>query len=737
MAAPIRPVLAALWDATADYDERDVAMRDGITKAHGLMDSHEYSEALHVIFETVSLCPCMAPSDSAAATSNGMARHGKDKACHISQFIAALQSEDPKHPKALCQLASQPCSCGYSWPSCPRILHAVALDALAECLNKADQHVNALSTALGTIRLDPACAVGYCRAARIIHQLLIAPKHSPAARAMSGLLKVASLPSADALRELLRSLVRTGLYNTSRSRARPRGPYYFILQDIAHRLKIKEARRDPVEWFPAEVLTLIFSHLDITSLIKCLSVSKQWNRQVRCDSVLWEDLRLNRPRNPGRFLAKFLQQHQEIRTFVVYESSSFSLNGSKISTIFYGLPRLQRLYLTALPRPSELPGLDFQLRQAPGASLTQLTLVYFYNQRPVKKLLDLTCNTLEVLDLVGTDFEVNNTLGSVFLPRLRKLRVTLGHLTKSHHQRGVIEMKPIVKATPRLEQFFLDGFTIQWFAEDDDELLRLNEDDAAATCKDGLWPSLNTLVLGPGVVLSVNGVPPTWEEVGALPPLTSNMRSIEILSRDPAVAHNVLFAVDWVPRHNNPDGPFPVTPMPNLEVFRCTTQLLTRGSLRQILEPAAKSGALKVLELAAEPFLSFPDEEHQFVPFQPKVHLDYAVSPNLHTLGLRNFNCLRHPDDPWNPPGLFDGQPFIDWLDSFPSLHTVAVYPGLWAGVDEFIMKLIRHHRVQVIHQDLLRGVAWDQAVELAKWCEVQLNHTPHFMHAGWPLIED
>jgi hypothetical protein len=101
----------------------------------------------------------MAPSDSAAATSNGMARHGKDKACHISQFIAALQSEDPEHPKALCQLASQPCSCGYSWPSCPRILHAVALDALAECLNKADQHVNALSTALGTIRLDPACAV--------------------------------------------------------------------------------------------------------------------------------------------------------------------------------------------------------------------------------------------------------------------------------------------------------------------------------------------------------------------------------------------------------------------------------------------------------------------------------------------------------------------------------------------------------------------------------------------------
>jgi hypothetical protein len=72
MAAPIRPVLAALWDATADYDERDVAMRDGITKAHGLMDSHEYSEALHVIFEVRS--PSLGRSLIGVADDNAVAR---------------------------------------------------------------------------------------------------------------------------------------------------------------------------------------------------------------------------------------------------------------------------------------------------------------------------------------------------------------------------------------------------------------------------------------------------------------------------------------------------------------------------------------------------------------------------------------------------------------------------------------------------------------------------------------
>jgi hypothetical protein len=95
------------------------------------------------------MCPC----DPAGS---GKTRHGKDKACHISQCVAAVCLNDPE---ALRQVAQSPCACGYSWPACSRPLHVPALDALAECLEKAGQHVSAFSTALSIVRLDPASAV--------------------------------------------------------------------------------------------------------------------------------------------------------------------------------------------------------------------------------------------------------------------------------------------------------------------------------------------------------------------------------------------------------------------------------------------------------------------------------------------------------------------------------------------------------------------------------------------------
>jgi hypothetical protein len=69
--------------------------------------------------------------------------------------MAAVKSD----PDALYQVTKGPCACGYSWPSCTRPLHVLALDALADCLDKAGQYTGAFSVALATIRLDPASAV--------------------------------------------------------------------------------------------------------------------------------------------------------------------------------------------------------------------------------------------------------------------------------------------------------------------------------------------------------------------------------------------------------------------------------------------------------------------------------------------------------------------------------------------------------------------------------------------------
>lgn len=289
--------------------------------------------------------------------------------------------------------------------------------------------------------------------------------------------------------------------------------------------------------------------------------------------------------------------------------------------------------------------------------------------------------------------------------------------------------QPIVAATPNLEQFHLSGFTMQW--------LREPTPDHAALRKNGLWPSLNKLRLGP------NAPPLSSWRSRALPPLTSNMRSIELIGANPDLAHNVLFAQDWPSMHMPDPLPVEPEPFPNLEVFRCMSGLLQHDGLERILGPAARSGTLKVLELAAQPCMTYPPLPpltHLPVQttFDPAKDLAFVASANLHTLALHDFNFFHDPTNALGTCSAFDGQPFIDWLDCFPSLHTVAVYPGQWEGVDDFIMKLIVHPRVKVLYQENLRGVAWDAAVKLAAKHGVQLHHrSPMTMTVGWPMIED
>ena len=95
------------------------------------------------------MCPCHPAANQQAA-------HQKDTTCSISQCIVAVKSDDAD---ALDKAVRGPCACGYSWPTCTHSLHALALDAQAERLEKMERYVGAFSTALALVRLDPASAV--------------------------------------------------------------------------------------------------------------------------------------------------------------------------------------------------------------------------------------------------------------------------------------------------------------------------------------------------------------------------------------------------------------------------------------------------------------------------------------------------------------------------------------------------------------------------------------------------
>jgi hypothetical protein len=159
------------------HPAQEAKIETTLAEAQRLVQEEQFSQALRVILEVcflplrvmpnlllasfeqvtkpcssnkaVNMCPCEPAGE-------GKQRHAKDKSCHIAQCMGAVNSDEPF---ALYEVAQGLCTCGYRWPSCGRQLHAKALDALADCLDKAEQYVAAFATALAIIRLDPASAV--------------------------------------------------------------------------------------------------------------------------------------------------------------------------------------------------------------------------------------------------------------------------------------------------------------------------------------------------------------------------------------------------------------------------------------------------------------------------------------------------------------------------------------------------------------------------------------------------
>jgi hypothetical protein len=144
--------------------------------------------------------------------------------------------------------------------------------------------------------------------------------------------------------------------------------------------------------------------------------------------LLWADLRLGRPQNPGRSFASFLQKHQGIKTFAIRDASAFNLTETKLNNIVQGLPKLKRLLLNAgKPFPAKQE-VDLPTGWAPRnqARLTQLSVASFHINGPVKQLIALNSETLEVLDIIHAGLGVDRAFESVSLPSLKKLRIIQG-----------------------------------------------------------------------------------------------------------------------------------------------------------------------------------------------------------------------------------------------------------------------------------------------------------------------
>lgn len=268
----------------------------------------------------------------------------------------------------------------------------------------------------------------------------------------------------------------------------------------------------------------------------------------------------------------------------------------------------------------------------------------------------------------------------------------------------------MAKITPNLEYLHLDapliGFPYFVGVEMDPDKLRH-------------WKSLRSLTIG---THRTHALPLPPATVFATPFLRSTLQVLELFSNHPHVAEAILRGVNVNLGSEHVGSLSPALgylaeefQSPNLEVFRCRAPVPPQV-LHRVIGPALQRGSLKVLELAGGDLP--PTDEYHF-----------AASDHVHTLGMYNFN--------WGEIGRpFDGNPFLDWLKLFPNVKTVTAYPGPHFNTGPFFMKLICHPGIEVVHQDQLRGVEWDEAKELARKHGVKLCHTPNHTPIGWPILD-
>lgn len=101
---------------------------------------------------------------------------------------------------------------------------------------------------------------------------------------------------------------------------------------------------------------------------------------------------------------------------------------------------------------------------------------------------------------------------------------------------------------------------------------------------------------------------------------------------------------------------------------------------------------------------------------------------SVKTLGFWNFNFA-----PIGDAVGFGFAPVLSFLNKFPGVETVAVFPGahdVWV----LVMELIETGRVKRVVQDRLQGVDWTSMQELARRKGVQVLHVPRGMGAEWDL---
>ena len=153
----------------------------------------------------------------------------------------------------------------------------------------------------------------------------------------------------------------------------------------------------------------------------------------------------------------------------------------------------------------------------------------------------------------------------------------------------------------------------------------------------------------------------------------------------------------------------------NLEYFSCTS-VVPASVLQQLLGPSVEKRKLRGFDLK---YMTTVWDTEDIIGLSS---FDFLHKEDIEALGLSNF-VFPYPDRP-APSGRAsaDAQSFLDWVSSFPNLHTVFAYPFELDGARFAIEGLVKLG-IKTIYTDCLIGVERDRIMKLAKDKGVTIIH--------------
>ncbi|KAJ3472838.1 hypothetical protein NLG97_g10686 [Lecanicillium saksenae] len=347
-----------------------------------------YKHALEQFTRAMRLCKC----------NRGMKR---DR-CSCKNFEAVAEKDGSIFHEAMYTCS---CSVGKTFNKCDNPVHIKALDYRAATFESIKELDRAKRDAEWILELAPRLPDGYLR-----------------------LGKIARLQKKD---EYAWKIYNAGV-DAGNANRMATSPKFQQLYSARNKLHVKFCRKDPI-LLPSELFVWILSCCTLVERVRCLRVSKQWQRTLtsRDFASLWKVLDFtgtSTPRRPPRidFLRKLVAgAGRDVRKIVIEEKRHrFQLSQAKLFILLNGATRLEHL---------ELSFPDHTLRIDPKAGL---------------------CKTLKTLSL------------RFFVAEPKKNIVGLDYIPVSAYPFALLN--PVAEA---IETLHLSGLPMSWFREQDVPLM--------------------------------------------------------------------------------------------------------------------------------------------------------------------------------------------------------------------------------------------------------------------------